>query len=280
MPEQPQSPRPVPTFSGSERNRSLSSRPIRRALRLLPAGSPALPRYVLPDHRRAPAGGFLDEFVESFLTLFVKPDYLPGAHPSNPVRPAQRDDLEPRGAFALYDHRRLPERAPPRPRRLRQAPRALLREKHDRDRPAIVLRRRPRPRLRLVQRLCGALSRRASRSRRLEEPQGALRLGRRPARRAAPSDDRVLCIHVCWRKPRSGRPIDHQPVLANGCGTIATASAEPAGPEEKSAVLSGGWSPAHSAYRITRAFVEALEGYHLTFVPLPATARASTELVR
>jgi hypothetical protein len=36
----------------------------------------------------------------------------------------------------------------------------------------------------------------------------------------------------------------------------------------KIAVLSGGWSPAHSAYRITKAFVEALQGYHLTFVPL------------
>jgi hypothetical protein len=36
----------------------------------------------------------------------------------------------------------------------------------------------------------------------------------------------------------------------------------------KVAVLSGNWSPVHSVYRITKAFVEALEGYHLTFVPL------------
>ncbi len=36
----------------------------------------------------------------------------------------------------------------------------------------------------------------------------------------------------------------------------------------KVAVVSGSWSPVHSAYRITKAFVEALEGYHLTFVPL------------
>src|SRR5438309_947066 len=36
----------------------------------------------------------------------------------------------------------------------------------------------------------------------------------------------------------------------------------------KVAVLSGSWSPVHSAYRITRAYVEALRGYHLTFVRL------------
>ena len=36
----------------------------------------------------------------------------------------------------------------------------------------------------------------------------------------------------------------------------------------KIAVLSSGWSPGHSAYRITKAFVEALAGYHVTFVPL------------
>jgi hypothetical protein len=36
----------------------------------------------------------------------------------------------------------------------------------------------------------------------------------------------------------------------------------------KIAVLSGSWSPTHSAYRITRAFVESLQGYHLTFFPL------------
>ena len=36
----------------------------------------------------------------------------------------------------------------------------------------------------------------------------------------------------------------------------------------KIAVLSGGWSPAHSSYRITKAFVESLKGYHVTFVPL------------
>jgi len=36
----------------------------------------------------------------------------------------------------------------------------------------------------------------------------------------------------------------------------------------KIAILSSGWTPIHSAYRITKAYVEALEGYHLTFVPL------------
>jgi hypothetical protein len=36
----------------------------------------------------------------------------------------------------------------------------------------------------------------------------------------------------------------------------------------KIAVLSSGWSPTHSAYRITKAFVESLQEYHLTFVPL------------
>lgn len=34
----------------------------------------------------------------------------------------------------------------------------------------------------------------------------------------------------------------------------------------KIAVVTGNWSPVHSAYRITKAFVEALEGYHLTLV--------------
>ena len=37
---------------------------------------------------------------------------------------------------------------------------------------------------------------------------------------------------------------------------------------KKIGILSSGWTPSHSAYRITKAFVEALKGYHLTFVPL------------
>lgn len=36
----------------------------------------------------------------------------------------------------------------------------------------------------------------------------------------------------------------------------------------KIAVLSGGWTPSHSSYRITRAYVESLRGYHLTLIPL------------
>ena len=34
------------------------------------------------------------------------------------------------------------------------------------------------------------------------------------------------------------------------------------------AILSSSWTPSHSAYRICKAYVEALAGYHLTFVPL------------
>ena len=45
------------------------------------------------------------------------------------------------------------------------------------------------------------------------------------------------------------------------------------------AIFSGNWSPKHSVYRITRAYVEALRGpYHLTFFPLSHRLDIDTQL--
>jgi len=244
--------------------------------------SEALHRYFLPvlrhsgtrltRHRR-PAGAFLDEFVETFLTLSRSRITFPRT--INPVRPAQRDDLEPRAAFALSRHAPPEVLRPPPTNFAKRLALCSARNTTTIDRRSFfdvdpVL-------------ACAWYSAYAELYRTgLLDPVVWKNLKEHFAFEDDRLDARHLPMIAYFGIHDVGENRDRvSDRLSTGPGgrsrNRCNGKREPAGPEENRGAERR-LVARHSAYRITRAFVEALTGYHLTS-SRSATARPRPELV-
>jgi hypothetical protein len=79
-------------------------------------------------------------------------------------------------------------------------------------------------------------------------------------------DSYFASTYVNGDPDRRVKPVINRAVKALVAGESARVRNRP--DPRKVAVFSGNWSPAHSVYRINHAYLQALEGYHLTFFPL------------